>query len=396
MLFRMAPNPDSPFGKHAARLAEFRQWASVAKSQTGKDWLTQAREIWALKHAGGRCGVTDYYWFRLYDESYLRGRGAKDFLGWRLQDPFNFALNPRHAVLPAWDKLVFHQLASAAGLPVAPLKAVYHPGARLPAEFGVHLRTAAEVEAYLRCQSHFPLFAKPAFSQQGVGVLYLTGYDRGQDSLLLAEGGSMLLSEFMKRVVGSVDRRYHKPECGFLFQEPLRLAPEIERLTGWPAICGVRIVCLNGPDCVVPIGGAWKIAVAPNVMDNFHMGAYGNLVAEIDLTSGEVGRVADGLGPSAGIGEIHPRTGRHLSGFRLPDWPELLRMCRLAGPVFPLMKVHHWDFALTDRGPVILELNDMGGTQIVQLFGQGLLTEFTRDFLKRYADRAGHPWINDL
>lgn len=386
----------SLIGRLPTRLAEYRAWVRLAREQTGKGPYAQAREILVLKRAGGQCGITDYYWYRLYDETYLRGGATKDFLGWRLQDSFNFALNPRHAVLPAWDKLVFHLIASAAGLPVTPLKAVYRPAEHFYDGVGIHLRNSSEVEAYLRCQDNYPLFAKPAYSQQGVGVLHLCGYDRTQDALLLVDGGRLPVADFMKRVLGSVDRRYHKPECGFLFQAPLRLAPEIERLTGWPAICGVRIICLNGSREVVPIGAAWKIAVPPNHVDNFHMGAYGNLVAEIDLESGEVGRVLDGMGPGARLLDAHPRTGQRLSGFRLPGWTELLRICREAGPLFPLMKVLHWDFALTDRGPVILELNDMGGTQIVQLFGRGLLAEVTRDFLKQHADRKAHPWISRL
>jgi len=74
----------------------------------------------------------------------------------------------------------------------------------------------------------------------------------------------------------------------------------------------------------------------------------------------------------------------------------LLDACRRAGPVFPLMKIHHWDFALTDKGPVILELNDVGGTEIAQVHGRGLLTLQTRQFLKRHANANAHPWVKAL
>jgi hypothetical protein len=60
------------------------------------------------------------------------------------------------------------------------------------------------------------------------------------------------------------------------------------------------------------------------------------------------------------------------------------------------MKIHHWDFALTSEGPMILELNDMGGTEIAQVHGHGLLTQETREFLKRYANTQTHPWINSF
>ena len=60
------------------------------------------------------------------------------------------------------------------------------------------------------------------------------------------------------------------------------------------------------------------------------------------------------------------------------------------------MRIHHWDFALTDQGPMILELNDLGGTEIAQVHGHGLLTKETRGFLKRNANSQTHPWIGTL
>src|SRR4029079_1520787 len=112
----------------AARVAEFRESAGLAREQTGKPLLTQLREIRALRRIGGECGATDYYRYRLYDEGWLDRRRAAGFMGWRLQTRFSLALNPRNVVLPAWDKVAFTLIASAAGLPVAPVRACYRPG----------------------------------------------------------------------------------------------------------------------------------------------------------------------------------------------------------------------------------------------------------------------------
>jgi len=382
--------------KRIAQLAEYREWIALARQQTGKGFLRQLMEITALKRAGGRCGITDYYWFRLYDETFQQGRGAPDFLGWRLEGPLNWALNPRQVVLPAWDKIVFIQLAAAAGLPVPPVRACYHRAKRLPEILGHHLRTPEEAAAYLRQAGNFPLFAKPAYSQQGYGATYLAAYDPATDTLRGVDGQDIPVETFVQRLTKSVDYRYHRPECGFLFQQPLKLAPEIETLTGWPAICSARVVCLNGPQGAKPVRAAWKIAVPPNHVDNFHMGEFGNLVADIDLKTGEIGRVVDGFWPRARLLTEHPVTGRTFKGFKLPGWRRVLEICAEAGAVFPMLKIQHWDFAFTDQGPVILELNDMGGTQIVQLHGHGLLNEEMREFLKRHADRKEHPWVASL
>lgn len=388
---------DAPgwFNRRASRLSEYLRWARLAKAETGKSVYRQFSEISALSKLGGECGVSDYYWYRLYDEAYLESK-PRDFLGWRLQQRLSLALNPRNAVLPAWDKCVFLQLSSAAGLPVAPVSACFHPASRLSQDLGLHLKSKGDVARYLRDSSRYPLFAKPAYSQQGYGSAYLAGFDPATDRLSLLDGETLPLDAFLKRIDTPVDPRYHRPECGFLFQRPLALAPEILELTEWPAICGVRIVCLNGPDGVQPIRAIWKIAVPPNHVDNFSLGKYGNLLANVDLETGEISRVINGFWPETRVLSSHPVSGKSLVGFRLPGWDRILDACHTGGAVFPLMKIHHWDFAITSDGPKILELNDLGSTEFLQVHGRGLLTDRTREFLKRHADVAAHAWIKSL
>jgi hypothetical protein len=142
--------------------------------------------------------------------------------------------------------------------------------------------------------------------------------------------------------------------------------------------------------------GLWKIASAPNHIDNFSKGKYGNLMASIDVATGVATRALRGFWPDTEVAIDHPETGARLEGFQLPWWEEILDICRQGGAVFPLMRIHHWDFALTDRGPVILELNDVGGTIGAQIHGQGLLTEEVRTFLRQHASPAAHPWIRSI
>lgn len=382
--------------KLKARFTEFHAWSSLATRQTGKGVATQLREIHALRRFGGQCGVSDYYWYKLYDDAYQRGRGAPDFLGWRLEQQLSLALNPRHAVLPAWDKLAFMTIAGPAGLPVAPLRAYYHRARMLPASIGEHLGTPAAAAAFLREPGNFPVFAKPAFSQQGVGSEYLSGYDRASDALVLLGGKTIPVERFVQGLESSMDKRYHRAECGMLFQQALTLAPELHALTNWNALCGARIICLNDASGVKPILGLWKVANPPNHVDNFSKGKYGNLMGNVDLATGAVTRMLNGIWPRTAIHLDNPATGARLEGVRLPGWDRMLEACRLGGAVFPLMRIQHWDFALTDRGPVILELNDLGGTIGSQLYGHGLLTEEIRAFLRRHANPGRHPWVAAL
>lgn len=368
----------------------------MATAQTGKSALQQCREILALKKLGGQCGISDYYWYKLYDSDYLHGRGIKDFLGWRLQAELSLALNPRNVVLPAWDKTVFMALADSVGLPVVPTIATYKASSRLPSVLGIHLRTTAETAAFLRDPSVFPLFGKPAYSQQGYGSAFLVRHDRDSDNLILLDGKSIPVEQFLKRLECPVDKRYHRPECGYLFQQPLNLAAPIQRLTGWNAICGARVVCLNGPEGSSPIRAIWKIAVPPNHVDNFSLGKYGNLLADIDPATGAISRVLGGLWPETQLLKKHPLSNEPFQGFHLPNWEQVLDACRALGELIPMMRIQHIDFAFTSGGFNILEINDIGAIEFVQLHGHGLLTERMSSFLKQFGNRVSYPWINSF
>ena len=137
--FQLDLTKENPLSEISRRLNELRHCSTVAKRQSGKGAATQMQEIRALSKMGGQCGISDYYCYKLYDDDFQTGRGARDFLGWRLQQSLSMALNPRHAVLPAWDKLVFMTLAGAAGLPIAPLRAYYHRAKVIPDALGEHL-----------------------------------------------------------------------------------------------------------------------------------------------------------------------------------------------------------------------------------------------------------------
>jgi hypothetical protein len=174
------------------------------------------------------------------------------------------------------------------------------------------------------------------------------------------------------------------------------LAPDVKALTDWTALCGVRLMCLHTPDGAKILRSFWKIAVPPNQVDNFSMGKYGNLLANVDPATGEVGRMLGAFWPTAKLLDAHPRSGKSLQGFRLPGWDKILEACNAGAAAFPLMKIHHWDFILTDKGPFILELNDIASTQAAQIHGHGLLTEESREFLKRHANVKVHPWVKAL
>jgi hypothetical protein len=81
--------------------------------------------------------------------------------------------------------------------------------------------------------------------------------------------------------------------------------------------------------------------------------------------------------------ETYPESGQQLRGMQLPFWREVLELNAKAVLFFPRIRYNSLDIALTDRGPVIVEMNTGGSFELPQLAsGQGLLTDEVESFFR--------------
>jgi hypothetical protein len=359
----------------------------------GKSLLRQVVEIIRLKQRNPTLGATEYYRFRLYDPEYTASSRPEDYLGWRAEQQLALALNPRTAVTPAWDKLTFTLIARAFDLPVPGLIALYRSRTHAAAHVAEAIADGPDALAtWLRTNTRWPVFAKPSYSQQSLGCFHLTGYQSDGDVLVTRRGEKLPVERFVSDVVEAPNGPFYQREMGYLFQEVLRPHEQIARLTGSQSISCARVVLIQDSAGVEVVATIWKIAAGENDSDQMSARYVGNLLGGVDPASGRVGPIIDYQGL---IVEL-PGAARLTDGFVLPDWEQALALCRRAAAVFPLMRIQHWDVALTDRGPCLLEVNDIGAIAGLQCFGRGLLTDRMRALLRSHADAAKIPWIRRL
>ena len=89
-----------------------------------------------------------------------------------------------------------------------------------------------------------------------------------------------------------------------------------------------------------------------------------------------------GSGADLTICPSHPDTGAAFLEVRLQGWAELCGLVFDAARVFPGIRTQSWDIAMTDRGPVLLEVNYGGDLNLAQLAeGRGVLDETYKDHL---------------
>nr|WP_316642695.1 sugar-transfer associated ATP-grasp domain-containing protein [uncultured Roseateles sp.] len=351
---------------HKQGLRQLYRWARQAHEESGLPVWRQFLEALLLRLPPARLGLTEYFDYRLFSP-HLRFRDKQRFVGWRGEPALDRA-NASNWRAYADDKILLDQLLADAGLPRPRLHAVFRAGS--PSEATVaRLDTDQALVDWLRRCTAYPLFAKPAHAGFGRGAYLLEQYRPNDDSLLLGQGQVMPVQGFVAGLKNPGQR-------GYLFQECLRPHPKLADLQ-CQRLSGLRVMTLKPRGAAAVIFRAvWKLPRRHNIIDNFESGSTGNLLAGVDLQTGQVLRVIQGYGLDLKQLSAHPDSGLGFDGLRLPDWAALRATTLAAAELMPEFRFQHWDVALTERGPVLLEVNlfTAGGTELSQLVEQrGLL-----------------------
>ncbi len=260
------------------------------------------------------------------------------------------ALNAPEAIALTEDKSRFYARCEAVGLPVPQTYAVIQadggwiPGGATPADDGEWARYLAEALPAT-------FVTKPSLGVYGEAVSVWTRRgDRFEDHRGQACSAAALRSVLLS----------HPAYRQFVVQERLSNHPELVRLTASPFLQTVRVATLVERDGRSRILYAeCKIIAGGRVTDNFCGGAVGNLVANVALETGLLGKAhrpsPDGVGPESV--PFHPMTGVAFEAFALPDWPALIELAHRCAGAFPALRTVGWDLALTPGGPMVVEGN---------------------------------------
>jgi hypothetical protein len=271
----------------------------------------------------------------------------------------------------ASDKLVTFSFLRSYGLPVPEMVALYHP-ARRPAPNGVvKLGTGEALGHFLRSIDR-PLFGKPLDSSHSLGCVSIARYDPQEEVVRLAFGQQVPI-EMLRDYMVQWGRH------GYLIQEHLRPHPDSAIRFGPTQSCIRMVVYLtpDGPElahaaCKIPRGGT-----SPTIP-----GAGTLSLASMSRPHIDPGRIR----PRRRSGELcrSPDIGRRLLGTVLPNWRETVQLCLDASASLPGLRTQSWDVAITERGPVQVEVNAQGnfiGPQLAS--GKGILDERYNAHLQR-------------
>ena len=117
----------------------------------------------------------------------------------------------------------------------------------------------------------------------------------------------------------------------------------------------IRCITFNTKDGVIVPYCFMKIGRAGSFVDN---GGAGGILVGIDEKTGITN--TNGVDENRNVYDVHPDSGTRFKGHKLPDWDNLISICKELSEKIPSVPYIGWDFAYTEKnGWVIIEGNGM-------------------------------------
>jgi hypothetical protein len=165
---------------------------------------------------------------------------------------------------------------------------------------------------------------------------------------------------------------------GQLFQSTLLSHPDLTDVCGRVSTVRVILIIQNGE--VKVVNTVWKVPDSRNMADNFWrdgncLGAIDSATGTVERVVGYVDRIPKELGKETAIGSA-------MLGRKLPRWQEVIDLCVAGARIFAPLRFQSWDIALTESGPVVVEVNPGSSFVLSQIAsGNGFLTDEFLEFL---------------
>lgn len=353
-------------------LGKLIQSARRAKEQTGRSITGQLVDIARLRRLGHGVLADIYYDMRLFEPA-LSWRQKSEYIGSWIK-PLLYRIQDQETASLFTDKLRALAFFREQAIPSPEILAATHPEIDMP---GVTpLRSPAELKAWL-LSAPFPIFCKPSVSYRGYGNKLILSIAPETEEIRYGNGSTEPLDRFVE-THGTPGRPT------LIFQHVILPHPVIAATIG-QRLATARVMVLNDrPEPEIYRAGL-RIPAGASMVDNFRGGGSGNMLARLDIATGTVTDVLSAIGLDWRVAERHPDTNMPFAGLAMPDWQQAIDLVLRASRAAPGLRIHNWDVAFTDKGPMLIEDNPNGDLVLVQISAnRGLATP---RFLELYENR---------
>ncbi len=289
----------------------------------------------------------------------LKNKDFKEsFLSYGEAEKYWLVLNPNKYAAIARDKYLSHLTLEKANIPMPMLYAYYNSEAN---------HDYRSICKQLKERDVQQCVVKPAGdSAHGEGVFVCRSilYDEQDCFLEKSNGEKISLKQLL-------DNSKYTP---LLFEERITQTEQISKINP-SSVNTVRFMTALYPNKEVKVIATFmKIGRKGSDVDN--AGGGGNVDCAIDVNSGSCYNTLQ-FNSFADIKHVknHPDTNTTIEGLIIDNWSNIVEQVKGYQSRIPYLKMIGWDVALTDEGPVIIEINNWWDTTGQLFIGHGWRNE---------------------
>lgn len=336
-----------------------------AKEKSGRHSMDIAREFFRLHRGPGKLTLQEYVQYGVYDQKRHSPEDQKRFISNTLHWPITHMCCDMTWQAATEDKWLCSHVLGRSDVAIPETLAVIDSSDRAYPQ--THkISTAGQLRDFMMSQDILPLFGKENRGICSFGAFLVLAADK--DGIILKGHGVLDYETCMNEFVGKTP---------YLLQRLQRNHSFFDRYTD--NLATVRVGVLVASEGIKIPFGLLKVPSRENVADSFWRP--GNLACNLDVQSGKILTVRAKAPLETIDYEVHPVSGAPMLGETVPMWDDVLELARNCASIFAPIRYQSMDIAITQNGPVLIEVNTGGGFDLPQLAsGTGLLTDEVRDF----------------
>lgn len=179
------------------------------------------------------------------------------------------------------------------------------------------------------------------------------------DTGSLGQGISIIRSKDIDDALSSIMSIIRGKKDAFVLEELIQQSSEMSVFHP-QSINTVRLRVFRFDDRMEVLPSNFRIGRGDSIVDNT---GHGGISAALN-ENGVVVAACDSKGNKC---ETHPDSGMRIIGFQIPRWDEAIELAKKLCLVVPKVRYVGWDLALTDKGWVVIEGNDKGMFEGIQI-----------------------------
>lgn len=338
-----------------------------AARKSGRSPFAIAFDFLKLRKRRGKLKLYEYMLYELYDTKSWTEEDRGRFIAAHMHWFVTHTCNNREWWAVTEDKWLSSVYLKQNGVPIPENIAVFNRGAQLYPDVP-KLQNAQDLKTFFATCKTYPLFAKPIGGMWSAGAMRILSHTQTH---VLLDGGDAVTYEDLADTVFA-DQPY-------LFQACLKPHGFFDGITD--ATATVR--CVN----IIPDSGLkvpftlLKLPMNGNIADNFWRP--GNVLCDLDPDTGEIRTIVTSQNGRRTPLDALPGSTRPFIGERLPFWQELKELNERVALLHAANRYGSTDIALTEDGPVIVEVNTGCAFELMQIAtGKGLLTDEMTAFFR--------------